>query len=138
MSGPFEDDDDQDQRTDANRVRVTLKGDGAPPWITVDGKDIADTLAQFKEHGRDLQELMKITGKAASEFATHVPVAPRGGSSKSDSKASRTKPTEVKECEHGEMKYQEGVKNGRAWKAYFCPSEDRRDQCDPIWIRNNG
>lgn len=35
-----------------------------------------------------------------------------------------------KTCEHGEMNYREGNKNGKQWKAYFCPA----DECKPTWV----
>ena len=39
-------------------------------------------------------------------------------------------------CGHGTRLYKEGVgKNGKAWRAYFCPSTDRSSQCDPEWVK---
>lgn len=39
-------------------------------------------------------------------------------------------------CQHGAMIYREGTsKSGKPYKAYFCPSQDRNNQCDPQWIR---
>lgn len=39
-------------------------------------------------------------------------------------------------CQHGAMIYREGTsKSGAPYKAYFCPSQNRKNQCDPQWIR---
>lgn len=37
-------------------------------------------------------------------------------------------------CQHGPMQYREGNKNGKDWKAYFCPSRDRNNQCKAQWV----
>lgn len=39
-------------------------------------------------------------------------------------------------CRHGERTYRSGTgKNGKEWKAYFCPSSNRQDQCDAQWVK---
>lgn len=39
-------------------------------------------------------------------------------------------------CQHGAMVYREGTsKSGAPYKAYFCPSQNRKNQCDPQWVR---
>lgn len=43
-------------------------------------------------------------------------------------------------CIHGERRWTTGVtksgKNqGKTWKAWFCPSTDRDDQCEAEWVR---
>ena len=38
-------------------------------------------------------------------------------------------------CKHGYREYKTGVsKAGKAYKCWSCPSKDRKDQCDPIWV----
>ena len=39
------------------------------------------------------------------------------------------------ECEHGEMKWKEGEKNGRAWGGFFCPGGEiaPRQNCPTRW-----
>ena len=39
-------------------------------------------------------------------------------------------------CTHGPMVFRSGNKNGRDWKAYFCPTpRGTQGQCDPQFIR---
>jgi len=38
-------------------------------------------------------------------------------------------------CKHGYRELKSGVsKAGKAYKCWSCPSKDRKDQCDPIWV----
>lgn len=40
------------------------------------------------------------------------------------------------QCAHGEMTFRSGTKNGREWKAYFCPTpRGTANQCQPQFIR---
>lgn len=40
------------------------------------------------------------------------------------------------QCAHGQMTYRSGTKNGREWKAYFCPTpKGTPNQCEPQFIR---
>ena len=44
--------------------------------------------------------------------------------------------TAAPSCRHGERTYRSGTgKNGKEWKAYFCPSSNRQDQCDAQWVK---
>jgi hypothetical protein len=38
-------------------------------------------------------------------------------------------------CEHGEMTWREGEKNGRAWGGFFCPSGNKAPMlaCPSVW-----
>ena len=38
-------------------------------------------------------------------------------------------------CRHGERTFREGKSAKGPWKAYFCPSRDRNDQCDAQWVK---
>jgi hypothetical protein len=40
-------------------------------------------------------------------------------------------------CEHGEMTWREGEKNGRAWGGFFCPSGNKAPMqaCPTIWYK---
>lgn len=43
---------------------------------------------------------------------------------------------EKKYCIHGERTYREGVsKAGKPYKAFFCGSGDKDDQCSPEWAK---
>ena len=38
-------------------------------------------------------------------------------------------------CKHSYRELKSGVsKAGKAYKCWSCPSKDRKDQCDPIWV----
>jgi hypothetical protein len=38
-------------------------------------------------------------------------------------------------CPHGVKEYKTGVnKQGRPYKAWFCPSQDKNNQCKPEWL----
>ena len=38
-------------------------------------------------------------------------------------------------CKHGYRELKSGTsKAGKAYKCWSCPSKDRKDQCDPIWV----
>jgi len=40
-------------------------------------------------------------------------------------------------CQHGSRKFVEGTsKAGKPYRAWFCPSQDRSDQCQPEWVRD--
>jgi hypothetical protein len=40
-------------------------------------------------------------------------------------------------CRHGAMTYREGMgkQSGKPYRAYFCPSQNRADQCDAQFLR---
>lgn len=45
--------------------------------------------------------------------------------------------TNSETCEHGEMTWREGEKNGRAWGGFFCPSGNKAPMqaCSTIWYK---
>jgi len=39
-----------------------------------------------------------------------------------------------KQCIHGTMAFKSGVKNGKPWSGWFCPTpKDTPGQCAPVW-----
>ena len=41
----------------------------------------------------------------------------------------------IPNCKHGYRELKSGTsKAGKAYKCWSCPSKDRKDQCDPIWV----
>ena len=41
----------------------------------------------------------------------------------------------IPSCKHGYRELKSGTsKAGKAYKCWSCPSKDRKDQCDPIWV----
>lgn len=128
------------------KVVVTLKGgkDFSDPWLVFHCADIEDALEQLR-HDK-VKELITLTKNAGQYFAGQGQPAQsqqRGG----DQQAPRTQGRpqgateapggQAKECRHGEMIWKTGFNEakGRAWKAFMCPSRDRSDRCDPIWVR---
>jgi len=45
--------------------------------------------------------------------------------------------TNSESCDHGEMTWREGEKNGRAWGGFFCPSGNKAPMqaCPTIWYK---
>ena len=44
----------------------------------------------------------------------------------------------MSQCEHGERIFREGTsKEGKPWRAWFCPSKDRANQCKPEWVKSD-
>ena len=37
-------------------------------------------------------------------------------------------------CQHGTLTPRKGVGAKGEWKAYFCPSTNKQDQCQPQWL----
>lgn len=131
---------------DGNKVRVTLKGGTGydAPWITIDGKDIPDTLNQITEHAQALKELVDQTAKVGKYFAgTGGSSGGRQGGQSSNGGGGQQKPAhqqapggQTKTCDHGDMEWKSGIsKAGNPYKGFFCPSNDRNDQCKPHFAK---
>ena len=44
---------------------------------------------------------------------------------------------DIPTCAHGQRKFVEGTsKAGKPYRAWFCPSPDRANQCDAQWVRD--
>lgn len=125
--------------TDANYTTVILKGGkgyGAPS-ISIRGESIVDALKQMKDHETELQELIREAAKYGKAFGKLVdgaaPASNGGGQAGKPAGATQapngeTAPT----CAHGTMVWKSGIsKAGNTYKGYFCPSQDRDNQCKP-------
>lgn len=128
------------------KVVVTLKGgkDFSDPWLVFHCSNIEDAIEQLR-HDK-VKELITLTKNAGQFFAGQGRPAQsqqRGGDQQAPRTQGRpqgaTEPPggQAKECRHGEMIWKTGFneEKGRAWKAFMCPSRDRSDRCDPIWVR---
>lgn len=126
------------------KLTVTLKGGAGydAPWIVIYADDAADALTQLRDP--NIVELMDVVKKAGAHFSSGE--APKAASQKPQQAAQlrpgqpqgSTQPSngESRYCTHGEMTYREGVsKAGKPYRAFFCPSRDRNDQCAPQWVR---
>ncbi|QUI30660.1 hypothetical protein H9W91_07125 [Streptomyces alfalfae] len=125
--------------TEGNKVRVTLKGGKGydAPWITIDGTDVADALAQL-DRKDEVKALVDAAAKIGRYFAsTGEPAgggsAPKrfengkvvggsGGGGGGERQGDTT-------CAHGDRTY----RSGGSWEAMFCPARDKSEQCPPAW-----
>lgn len=142
---------------DDNKVRVTLKGGTGydAPWITIDGTDVPDTLAQMKDYANELKELLDVAAKVGNYFPRSVaadkeknkennggtPKAPQNaGNGGQAPQQQESKPPqqqapngEQQFCAHGEMQWKSWVResDGKAFKGFFCTERNRDQQCKP-------
>lgn len=129
------------------KLVVTLKGgkDFSDPWLVFHCADIEDALEQLR-HDK-IKELITLTKSAGQFFAGQgggqSQQQARGGGQQAPRTQGRPQGAteapggQTKECAHGEMVFKTGVSksSGKPWKAFMCPSSDRSNQCDPVWIR---
>lgn len=128
--------------SDQNYVTIILKGGkgyGAPS-ISIRGADIADALAQTERHKDELGKLIKVAADAGKYFGKLVDgeagAAASSGPKGRPEGAAQAPNGESKSCAHGAMTFRSGTtKAGKPYRAFFCPSEDRDNQCKPEWLR---
>ncbi|MFF9481420.1 hypothetical protein [Streptomyces sp. NPDC014733] len=123
--------------TDGNKVRVTLKGGTGydAPWITIDGVNVADALAQLDEKEL-IKGLIDAAAKAGRYFAsTGKPPAAGSGPKKFEggrvvsAGAGGGDPQGDVTCVHGDRVH----RTGATWEAMFCPAREKSEQCPPAW-----
>ncbi|ALA48152.1 ribonucleoside reductase class II [Mycobacterium phage Phlei] len=128
------------------KVVVTLKGGAGydAPWIVVHADSVDDAYHQVNSNM--MLELMRVTQLAGADFAGKAPTKPAAQQgvvqpqqSRAPQAAQQAPGGEKRYCQHGEMKFISGFskKNGKPYKMFACPVEDRNQQCDPQWLRNN-
>lgn len=119
------------------KLTITLKGGAGfdAPWIVIHAQDASDGLAQMKDPA--LKELMDLVKKGGAHFsggtgqATQRPAAKPAGGATPQAPAG-----DGKSCQHGDMIFRSGSKNGKTWKGYFCPTpKGTPDQCAPEFVR---
>lgn len=126
------------------KVTVTLKGGVGynAPWVVIHGATVTDALNQINE--ADLAVLLERAQKATTYFAgkadtpTPTPAAQGGSQTQSGQPAASAagQGGVVKTCAHGQMVPRAGVKNGKTWSGYFCPTpQGTPDQCRPQFDR---
>ncbi|MFE0773888.1 hypothetical protein [Streptomyces sp. NPDC058861] len=120
--------------TDGNKVRVTLKGGTGydAPWITIDGTDVADALAQLNRKD-EVKELVDTAAKIGGYFASTG--KPAGAAAPKKFEGGRVVSAGGGEhqgdtiCVHGQRTY----RSGGSWEAMFCPAREKSEQCPPAW-----
>jgi hypothetical protein len=125
------------------KVVVTLKGGTGydSPWIVIHAADVDDALAQLKDDalGELIQRTAQVgkyfaeSGKPAGQAAPQQQQAPQGRPGQPQ--GSQQAPNgEERYCAHGKRQFKSGVnKSGKPYKAFFCSSQDRNNQCAPEW-----
>lgn len=115
-------------------ISVTLKGGSGydAPWVVVRNTDPSTVLATLKDDA--MGEVIERAAKIGAHFGEKVieykpaktPQVPQSAPQPSG---------DGRQCVHGEMTYREGVsKAGNAYKGYFCPVQDRSQQCKPQFL----
>lgn len=153
-STPETDEDDQKEnknvaaQNNEGKLTVTLKGGSGfdSPWIVIHADDAKDALEQMKDPA--LKELMELTKKAGAHFSGEAAKPAQRAVQSQDGPKGRPAGAgdvdvsgvseEKKHCIHGPRQAKSGQKekNGEivTWRALFCPSRDRSDQCKPVWL----
>lgn len=122
------------------KVTVTLKGGLGfnAPWVVIHGATVSDALAQIND--KELATLLERAQAASKYFAmfgdakpaSNTPAAPSG----QPTAAAAGQGGNVKTCAHGQMIPRAGVKNGKTWSGFFCPTpKGTPDQCQPQFDR---
>lgn len=132
----------ENKEPDAGRyegVTVTFKGSGGydQPWIVVhaaDTKSAMDTIATrtFADLIQKTQQIGAWWKKLDLENrpATGADDKPSTPPEARKDPSGATAPT----CEHGEMTWVTGTKNGNTWGGHFCPlPKDAPNKCKPVW-----
>jgi hypothetical protein len=121
-------------------------------WVSVErGSYGANQLIKFFAGGDTVEELTDRLAQAFGPLAAdniigHVAAlgteeafdnlkgggAVGGNFASNDQSSSRKADGPI--CKHGPRVWKEGVKNGKAWKAWMCPAQQGApDKCSPEW-----
>lgn len=123
------------------RISLTFKAGASfdSPWVVVEGGTVPGVLADLKAQAAEVGELFGLVTKGAQSFQKGY-----GGSAPAPQAQAGSRPPqqqapsgETKTCAHGEMAFKSGVSksSGKPYKGFFCPSNDRNNQCPPQFIR---
>jgi len=122
--------------------------------IVVKGADAEDALAQIKDPAfKDLIGMAsKVDVFVKDTFAKDAPPREGGGNKGGGGGAPAREAApggEVRTCKHsdeidprtrepyGPMTFRSGTKNGRVWRAFFCPTpKDTTGQCKPQFLKD--
>ncbi len=129
--------------SDANRVRITLKGgtDYDSPWVTIDGVNVPDALNQITgANAEPLKDLLDQAAKVGSYFSSKsTSTAASGAQSTQRGKpaaATEAPNGEERFCKHGQMTWKSGTSaKGNAYKGFFCSATSRSEQCKPEFVK---
>lgn len=131
-----------DEVKNAFSVEFTLKAGSGYEAEWIKPKVFATTAEEAAQRAADLLNSLRAKGvfEMAAEAGQYTRNQFQGKSHQSRPQGNsgnyqrqqrpRSNGGSGKSCEHGEMNYREGNKNGKQWKAYFCPD----DVCKPTWV----
>lgn len=120
-------------------VKITLKAasgyeaEWLNPWVSAETADqlalnVLDLFAAFKKHG------VIEAAASAADFTRGQYKGAAGASSPPVQQSAPPVSGDSKQCNHGEMTYRSGEKNGKPWGGWFCPQpKDATDKCNVIW-----
>ena len=138
--------------SDSSKIVVTLKAhkDFDAPWVVFHG----DTVAEVQQAMQQAEALGLYVGvgNAATAFKNMGAVGAQLGGQPVQAPAQQyapppqaveppntyspppqEAPANGPACQHGARVHKSGVKNGRPWAGWMCPSSDRSNQCAPQW-----
>lgn len=104
-------------------------------------KELNATMLDLKEQDEEglslldslLSEVETIKAAVLLKFPQEEKPAPRANNSQA---STVTPPSDVKRCDHGEMKWREGTSaKGNAYKGWFCPAARGQVQCPPQFVK---
>lgn len=118
---------------------ITLKADGAPPWITYRSASVDDALKLFNEDGTKLAALMDRVQKANAHFAAGFTVPSGGGGNTGGGSnvppAAAQPPAGAPASPGAGWEFKSGVsKAGKAWKAWMPPKHLKDSGTKPIFF----
>lgn len=136
----------QTVQENSGEISVTLKGGTGydAPWVVVRDSDPEKVLETMKDSamGEVIEWAAKIGAHFGNKVVEYKPAAKSSPQPQQQAPQSAAQPAtqssgDGRQCAHGAMIYRDGVsKAGNAYKGYFCPAQDRSEQCKPQFLPN--
>lgn len=98
-----------------------------------DADDLNTQLQGLIDNLPKISEIEELLG--AADVVVNTP--PSGQGQQRQAQPAPAAEGDAPRCQHGVMVWKEGTntKTGKPWKGWFCPSQDRNDQCPVQWKR---
>lgn len=116
---------------------INLRGDNPDEFKAV-LEWAVENAALFVNVQAALNAVEKVPALAGNVTSTQVQQEQQGGWGGQQQQAAPSfanPASAAPSCRHGERVFREGKSAKGPWKAYFCPSRDRNDQCDAQWVK---
>ncbi len=124
---------------DRDFMTVTLKGGGQDSWIVFHFNSVDEALDTLDPENGNIGQLMEFAAQTEASFVRHVRAAKGTGSPSQASSGGgwgnrsnnrqQAPQSGSESCQHGELQFKSGSKNGKPWKGMFCPA----GVCPPQW-----